>query len=423
MNDTIINVEHQLIPVLIKMELEGVKIDIKTLTTVELELNELSNKTITQIHQFTNSEINLNSSEQISGLLFDVLKLEPKVKKKSNSSHYSVDKSHLNKLSKDHEIIPLLLEYRKIISLLKFCNQLKVVNSKTKRLHGNFNQIGTATGRFSCSKPNLQNIPNIKVKAGETDRLKVLESKFREVFIPKHRCQFIGADYSQIELRVTAEMSQDAFLLNAYNDDLDIHKLTAREVFSVQFTDVTDEQRSIAKSINFGLIYGKTANGLAESLTEITKRVHSVEQAQKIMDDYFKRFSGVKSFLDGLIVFADKYGYSKTIYGRRRPIPELSSLRMSEREKGKRLAMNSPIQGSAADIIKMAMIACDKAITKNNLKSKLVLQIHDELLFEVPDDEVSIMKILVTKEMENAVKLSVPLKIDLKTGKNWATAH
>lgn len=426
MNDTIINIEHQLIPVLVKMELEGVKIDVKTLSIVELELNELSNKTQIQIQQFTNAEINLNSSEQISRLLFDVLKLEPKTKKKSNSSHFSVDKSHLNKLSKDHEIIPLLLEYRKIVSLLKFCDQLKKVNCKTKRLHGNFNQIGTATGRFSCSNPNLQNIPNVDIKAKENEeitRLKVLESKFREVFIPKQGCQFIGADYSQIELRVTAEMSQDIFLLKAYNGDFDIHILTASEIFKVKLDDVTKEQRSIAKSINFGLIYGKTANGLAESLTEITKRVHSVEQAQKIMDDYFKRFSGVKSFLDGLVVFADKYGYSQTIYGRKRPIPELSSSRMSEREKGKRLAMNSPIQGSAADIIKMAMIACDKAITKNNLKSKLVLQIHDELLFEVPDDEVPIMKKLVTKEMENAVKLSVPLKIELKTGKNWAMAH
>ncbi|PWB21490.1 DNA polymerase [Flavobacterium sp. HTF] len=423
MNHTIINVEHQLIPVLVKMELEGVKIDVKKLSNVELELNDLNESIKIQIYQFTNSDINLNSSEQVSKLLFDDLKIEPKTKKKSNSNFYSVDKSHLSKLSKDNEIIPLILDYRKITSLLKFCNQLKNVNSKTKRLHGNFNQIGTATGRFSCSKPNLQNIPNVKVKAEEKNRLKVLESKFREVFIPKKGCQFIGADYSQIELRVTAEMSQDAFLLKAYNEDLDIHKLTASEVFGVKFKDTTDEQRSIAKSINFGLIYGKTANGLAESLTEITNKSHSLEQAQKIMNDYFKRFSGVKSFLDGLVVFADKYGYSKTLYGRKRPIPELSSPKMSEREKGKRLAMNSPIQGSAADIIKIAMIACDKAITQNNLKSKLVLQIHDELLFEVHDNEVSIMEKLVQKEMENAVKLSIPLKIDLKKGKNWAMAH
>lgn len=425
MNDTIINVEHQLIPVLVKMELEGVKIDIKTLSFVELELNELSNSTKIQIHQFANSEINLNSSEQVSKLLFEVLKLEPKTKKKSNSSYYSADKSHLNKLIKDHEIIPLLLDYRKITSLLKFCNQLKNVNSKTKRLHGNFNQIGTSTGRFSCSNPNLQNIPRVKKKVTEDEkkRLKVLESKFREVFIPKNGCQFIGADYSQIELRVTAEFSQDSFLLKAYNENLDIHILTASEIFKVKFNDVTDEQRDIAKSINFGLIYGKTANGLAESLTEITKRLHSVEQAQKTMDDYFKRFSGVKSFLEGLIFFADDLGYSKTLYGRRRPIPELSSSRISERQKGKRLAMNSPIQGSAADIIKMAMIACNTAISKNNLKSKLVLQVHDELLFEVPDDEVLVMEKLIKNEMENVVKLSIPLEISLKTGKNWSITH
>lgn len=211
--------------------------------------------------------------------------------------------------------------------------------------------------------------------------------------------------------------------MKAYNEDLDIHILTASEIFQIKFNDVTDEQRSIAKSINFGLIYGKTSTGLAESLTEITKKTHSVEHAQKIMDDYFKRFSGVKSFLDGLIVHADKYGYSQTLYGRKRPIPELSSSKISERQKGKRLAMNSPIQGSAADIIKMAMIACDKALTKNNLKSKLVLQVHDELLFEVPNDEVPIMKKLVKFEMENVVKMSIPLEIGLATGKNWAMAH
>lgn len=423
MNDSIINVEHQLISVLVKMELEGVKIDLKTLSSVELELNELIDSTRIKINYFTNSEIKLNSSEQVNKLLFDDLKLEPKIKKKPNSSYYSVDKSHLNKLRKDHEIILLLLDYRKITSLLKFCDQLKKVNSKTKHLHGNFNQIGTATGRFSCSKPNLQNIPNVKVKVDEINRLKVLESKFREVFIPKNGCQFIGADYSQIELRVTAEMSQDAFLLKAYNKDLDIHKLTASQTFGVEFNDVSDEQRSVAKSINFGLIYGKTANGLAESLTEITNKPHSVEQAQKIMDDYFKRFSGVKSFLDELIVFADKYGYSKTLFGRKRPIPELSSSKISERQKGKRLAMNSPIQGSAADIIKMAMIACDTAIMKKNLKSKLVLQVHDELLFEVPDYEIPIMEKLIKHEMENVVKLSIPLEVSLKTGKNWSLSH
>lgn len=421
MNDTIINVEHQLISVLVKMELEGVKIDMKTLSSVELELNELNESVKIQIHHFTNSEINLNSSEQVSKLLFDDLKLEAKTKRKPNSNYYSVDKSHLNKLRKDHEIITLLLDYRKITSLLMFCNQLKVVNPKTKRLHGNFNQIGTATGRFSCSNPNLQNIPN--VKGEKTNRLKELESKFREVFIPKNGCQFIGADYSQIELRVTAEMSQDAFLLNAYNRNIDVHILTASKIFEIKFSDVTDEQRSIAKSINFGLIYGKTASGLAESLTEITKKAHSVEQAQKIMDDYFKEFSGVKSFLEGLIAFADDFGYSKTLYGRTRPIPELSSSRLTERQKGKRLAMNSPIQGSAADIIKMAMIACDTAITKKNLKSKLVLQVHDELLFEVPKDEIPIMEKLIKHEMENVVNLSIPLEISLKTGQNWSLSH
>jgi len=222
---------------------------------------------------------------------------------------------------------------------------------------------------------------------------------------------------------VTAEMSQDPFLLKAYNEGLDIHRLTASEVFNVPFSKVTDEQRSIAKSINFGLIYGKTAIGLSETLTEITGKLHTVEDSNLIMKNYFDRFSNVKNFLDDLVNKADLHGYSSTLFGRRRPIPELSSSKISERQKGKRLAMNSPIQGTAADIIKMAMVSCDRQITKQNLKSKMILQVHDELLFEVPHNEVKVMEKLIKFEMENVVRLSIPLEVDVKKGENWAFAH
>lgn len=423
METSIVHLEHNLMPVLVKMELAGVEIDIQKLLDVELSLNELNIEIKNKIEQLTRGSLNLNSSEQLSKFLFEELNIKPKNQKIGKNGCYSVDKSHLEKLKDKHEFVALLLKYRKINSLLKFCNQLKIVNPVTARLHTNLNQIGTATGRFSSSKPNLQNIPRIKVSDAETNMLKILESKFREVFIAKSDCILIGVDYSQIELRVTAEMSQDPFLLKAYNQGMDIHSLTASEVFQIKISEVTEEQRSIAKSINFGLIYGKTPVGLAETLTEITKKEHTVEQSQKIMNDYFERFKGVKSLLQGLVEQADKNGYSTTHFGRTRPIPELSSSKLSEREKGKRLAMNSPIQGTAADIIKMAMIACDKAITESKLKSRMILQVHDELLFEVPEDEISVMEELVKYQMENVVRLSVPLEVDVKKGLNWSVAH
>lgn len=429
MNQDILDLEYKTLHVVMKMELDGVKIDTKKCKQTLKQLSKLNKTLIQQIQIFAEEEINLESPLQLHKLLFETLQLQPKVDKVGKNGCYSTDKSHLKKLTAQHEIVPLLLDYSKTKSLINFCKQLQNVNPVTKRLHGQFNQTGTATGRFSCSKPNLQNIPNPKLKKEEINELKILESKFREMFVPKRDCQFICADYSQIEIRVATEMSQDPFLLKAYNETdssgnkLDVHKLTASETFGIPYSEVTDEQRSIAKSINFGLIYGKTAFGLSATLTEITGKHHSKEQAEVIMSKYFQRFNGVKTCLDGLIDFADKHGYSETIYGRRRPIPQLSSNKLSERNAGKRLAMNSPIQGTAADIIKMAMVACDKEISTRNLKSKLVLQVHDELLFEVPDEEMEVMEQLVRETMENVVRLSVPLEVGLDKGYNWAMAH
>ena len=423
MNNTILKLENQTLFAIIRMELNGVKIDLKKCKKVHVNLEKIKSSLVVNIQQHCNKEININSSEQLAKLLFEDLGLQPQLEKVGKNGNFSVDKSHLLKLYDQHQVVALLLDYRKTVSLLNFCKQLEKVNPKTKRLHGQFNQIGTATGRLSCSKPNLQNIPNIKVEDDETSELKILESQFREMFIPKKGCVFICADYSQIELRVAAEMSQDKFLLKAYNTGMDIHTLTASEVFKIKLSEVTSQQRKIAKSIYFGLIYGKTPIGLAQTLTEITGEHYSIEKAQEIMDTYFERFSGVKTCLDGLIDFADTYGYSKTIFGRKRPIPQLTSNKLSERNQGKRAAMNSPIQGTAADIIKMAMVACDQKIIEQNLQSKMVLQVHDELLFEVPKNEIEIMKKLVRETMENVVQLSIPIEVGLEIGKNWAMAH
>ncbi|WP_143883528.1 DNA polymerase [Chryseobacterium binzhouense] len=423
MDIAINQLEHDLIRVLAKIEFSGVKIDTKKLERVEHQLLNRLQMTTEKISEIAGSEINLNSNEQLSTLLFETLEIQPKVTTKGKSGLISVDKSHLEKLKEDHEIVSLILDYRKTNTLLNFCNQLKEIHPKTKRLHCNLNQIETATGRFSCSNPNLQNIPNVKLKDNETDELKIIASKFREVFIAEKGCLLIGADYSQIELRVMAEISQDSFLLHAYNNGIDIHELTASKVFNCKISEVSEEQRKIAKTINFGLIYGMSAVGLAESLTAITKKHHFKEDAEKMMSDYFAEFNGVKSCLEGLVDYADHHGYSRTLFGRTRPIPELSSNDLSTREKGKRLAMNSPVQGSAADIIKMAMVNCDKAMSAKRLHSKIILQIHDELLFEVPEDEVAIMEKVIKYEMENVVRLSIPLTIELGKGENWAVAH
>ncbi len=420
---TILELEHKLIPITSKMERNGVKINITLLGRTELRLVSFKNDVLEQVKCFSDENFNINSNEQLGKWLFETLNIKPRNRELSKKGYYKVNKAHLLKLVDDHKVIGLILRYRKVTALLKFCSQLGKTNSKTKRLHANLNQIGTETGRYSSSKPNLQNIPNPKLKDGETDELKIIESQFRKMFVPKRGYEFVCADYSQVELRVMTHYSQDPFLLKAYSENIDLHKLTASEIFEVNFSQVTDEQRSIAKSINFGLIYGKTAYGLSADLTRITGKEYSVEDAQEVIDNYFSKLPKVKQCLEAFIDQADNLGYAQTLYGRRRPISQLQSSKLSVRKSGKRIAMNTPIQGTAADILKLAMIKCDTAITKQNLKSKMVLTVHDELLFEVPKNELKIMKQLVKDNMENAVKLTVPLEVDMETGTNWAMAH
>ena len=270
--------EQQLTPVVANMEMAGVKIDIKELRKVKSELLDIQAQLQADIHKVLGKNININSNEQLSQALFDDLQLQSQVEIKNKKGFYPVDKTHLKKLVDEHEVIAMLLDYRKTKSLLKSVSQLSLIHPKTKRLHASFNQIGTATGRFISSKPNMQNVNSNQVDKEETNRLKILESKFRQLIVPAKGNVFVGADYSQIELRITAEFSQDPFLLKAYREGLDIHTLTASEVFDVAFKDVLPEQRKVAKTINFGLIYGMSPIGLAQSLTQITQKHHTKEQ-------------------------------------------------------------------------------------------------------------------------------------------------
>ena len=275
------------------------------------------------------------------------------------------------------------------------------------RIHGKFNQTITATGRISSTEPNLQNIP-VRMALGR---------EIRKVFVPKDDCVFLDADYSQIELRILAHMSDDENLIEAYRESKDIHAATASLVFHVPLEEVTKTQRSNAKAVNFGIVYGISSFGLSQDLS-ISKK-----EAEKYIDDYFKSYPGIKNYLDNSVKEAKEKGYSTTMFGRRRPIPELKAGNFMQRQFGERVAMNSPIQGTAADIMKIAMINVERELRKNNLKSRIVLQVHDELLVETYKDEISTVQDILVKNMEGAANLHVPLDVDVKEGNNWDEAH
>ena len=272
---------------------------------------------------------------------------------------------------------------------------------------GKFNQTITATGRISSTEPNLQNIP-VRMALGR---------EIRKVFVPKDDCVFLDADYSQIELRILAHMSDDENLIEAYRESKDIHAATASLVFHVPLDEVTKTQRSNAKAVNFGIVYGISSFGLSQDLS-ISKK-----EAEKYIDDYFKSYPGIKNYLDNSVKEAKEKGYSTTMFGRRRPIPELKAGNFMQRQFGERVAMNSPIQGTAADIMKIAMINVERELRKNNLKSRIVLQVHDELLVETYKDEISTVQDILVKNMEGAANLHVPLDVDVKEGNNWDEAH
>ena len=315
----------------------------------------------------------------------------------------------LEELAEYHELPREILNYRSLSKLkTTYIDVLPtLINSKTGRIHTSFNQTATATGRLSSSDPNLQNIP-IK---GDWGR------RIRETFIAEEGNLLLSADYSQVELRILAHLSNDEGLIEAFRNNLDIHTRTASEIFNIPIDKVTPDIRRIAKTVNFGVIYGISPFGLSETLSI------SRDEAKKYIEQYFKRHTGVKSYIEKTLDATRDTGYAATLFGRRRAIPEIKSKNSNIRQQGERLAINSPIQGTAADIIKIAMINIWKNIKDIGLKTKMILQVHDELLFELPAQELVIVKDIIKKDMEEVAKLQVPLSVDINYGKNWAEAH
>ena len=399
------DIEMPLLFVLYSMEREGVRVDKDGLSEYGKMLGERIEILEKEIYSEAGEEFNINSPKQLGVILFDKMKMPNGKKTKSG---YSTAADVLDKLAPDYPFVKKILEYRQLTKLKStYADGLAVYISGDGRIHGKFNQTITATGRISSTEPNLQNIP-IRMELGK---------QIRKVFIPKEGCVFLDADYSQIELRILAHMSKDEKLIEAYNSAEDIHRITASQVFGVPFDEVSDLQRRNAKAVNFGIIYGISSFGLSQDLSISRK------EANDYINQYFQTYPGIKGYIDSMVEDAKRTGYSLTMFNRRRPIPELKSSNFMQRSFGERVAMNAPIQGTAADIIKLAMIRVYDALKEGGYKSRLILQVHDELLVETYLDELDDVKRIVTDGMKNAVHLSVPLEIDLKQGKNWFEAH
>ena len=407
-SDLMETIEVPLIRVLADMELEGIKVDrnaLKNLSnTFNMELKTLEK----EIYSLAGEEFNINSSQQLGVILFEKLQLKTakKTKKKTN---YSTDVEVLTKLALDHELPEKLLRYRTLGKLKStYVDSLQnLINKESGRIHTSFNQTITVTGRLSSSKPNLQNIP-IRKKEGK---------KIREAFIPKEGHTLISADYSQIELRILAHCAEDEILIEAFNNGEDIHTRTALEIFQVLPQFVTEDLRNQAKTINFGIVYGMSGFRLANDLS-ISRKM-----ATTYIDNYFKRYSGVKKFIDATIEETKKTHEVQTIFGRKRRLDDINSSNINLRNFAQRAAVNTPIQGSAADLIKLAMIKMDAALRKNNMASKMLLSVHDEIIFETPFEEKDSLIDLAKKVMENVHPLKVPLEVNFGSGENWAQAH
>ncbi len=399
-------VELPLLEVLAEMEMVGVSIDVKHLKKLSKQSEEQLEKLSLRIYDKAGRKFNINSPQQLSQILFEDLKL-PSVRKTAKKTGLSTDIGVLVTLAKEHPLPGLLLEYRQLSKLKStYIDVLpKLVNKRTKRIHTSFNQTVTATGRLSSSDPNLQNIP-IRTDLGK---------QIRKAFIPRDKKFLIlSADYSQVELRILAHFSGDHTLMNSFKKGEDIHNRTASEVFGVRIDRVTPEERAIAKTTNFSIIYGVSAYGLSQQ-TNMT-----VQEAAMFIDVYFKRYPKVKEYIEGMIELARKQGFVTTLLGRRRYIPEIGSPNRQKREFAERTAINTPIQGSAADLIKVVMIDIARDLKK--YKSKMILQVHDELVFEVHKDELDEVKKMVKDKMENTVDLEVPIKVDINVGENWLEA-
>ena len=405
MTELFANIEMPLVFVLYDMQKEGVRVDKVGLKSYGEVLGNRIQVLEKEIYDEAGEEFNINSPKQLGIILFEKMNMPYKKKTKSG---YSTAADVLDKLAPEYPFVKKILEYRQLAKLKStYADGLAAYISEDGRIHGKLNQTITATGRISSTEPNLQNIP-IRMELGR---------QIRKVFIPKEGCVFLDADYSQIELRIMAHMSKDEKLIEAYNMAEDIHRITDSQVFGVPFDEVTDLQRRNAKAVNFGIIYGISSFGLSQDLSISRK------EASDYIEQYFKTYPKIKGYIDSMVEDAKKTGYSLTMFNRRRPIPELKSSNFMQRSFGERVAMNAPIQGTAADIIKLAMIRVYDALKKGGYKSKLLLQIHDELLVETYPDEIEDVKKIIEDGMKNAVKLSVPLEIDMKQGNNWLEAH
>jgi DNA polymerase-1 len=399
-------VELPLIEVLAEMEMAGVSVDTAYLGELSKRMEKQLNDLTSQIYDLAGRKFNINSPQQLSQVLFEDLKL-PSVRKTAKRTGYSTDIGVLETLAKEHPLPAVLLEYRQLSKLKStYIDSLpKLVNERTKRIHTSFNQTVTATGRLSSSEPNLQNIP-IRTDVGR---------QIRRGFVPRNKDYLIlSADYSQVELRILAHFSQDQTLMTSFKKGEDIHNRTASEVFGVRIDRVTSEQRAVAKTTNFAIIYGVSAFGLSRQ-TNMTP-----QEAGMFIDVYFKRYPRVKEYIDQTIELAREQGFVTTLLGRRRYIPEIDSTNRQKREFAERTAINTPIQGSAADLIKVVMIDIHAELRKR--KSEMILQVHDELVFEVHKDELDEVREMVRDKMENTVDLEVPVKVDINSGENWLEA-
>ncbi|SFG07293.1 DNA polymerase I [Oribacterium sp. WCC10] len=399
------DIEMPLIYTLYYMQKEGIRVDKEALLRFGEELRTGIDELQAKIYEQAGEEFNINSPKQLGEILFEKLGLKGGKKTKSG---YSTAADVLDKLAEDNRIVRDIQEYRTLSKLNStYAEGLLGFIREDGRIHGEFNQMVTATGRISSTNPNLQNIP-IRTELGR---------RFRKVFVPKDGCIFIDADYSQVELRILASLSGDPKLIAAYKDARDIHAVTASQVFHIPLEEVTDQQRRNAKAVNFGIVYGISAFGLSEGLSI------SRAEAKEYIERYFETYPDVKKYLDGEVEFARKNGYIKTVFGRRRPVPDINASNFMRRSFSERVAMNSPIQGSAADIMKKAMNDVDRALREGGYKARIVVQVHDELLIEAPLEEKDQVKALLIEKMQNAVDLQVLLVADASVGTNWDEAH
>jgi DNA polymerase-1 len=404
-----VRLEMPLVPVLSDVEMEGIRVDDKFLNDYSIELERMSNEIEKSIYEMSGVTFNIASPKQLGEVLFDHMKIDAKAKK-TKTGQYKTDEATLDKLSAENQVVSDILNYRKINKLRStYVDALpKLIHPKTGRVHTHFSQAVAATGRLSSTNPNLQNIP-IRTDLGK---------EIRKAFVPRDENHtLLAVDYSQIELRIVASIAEDKGMIEAFNDNMDIHTATASKVFSVALKDVTKDQRYKAKSVNFGLIYGQGAFGLAQNL-KISRT-----EARELIDAYFEQFSGVKKYMEDTINFCRENGYVKTIMGRKRFIPDINSNNQTVVGFAERNAINAPIQGSAADMIKLAMINIHRRLMNMQTGAKMILQVHDELLFDVPKKELDNIQKIIKHEMEIAMPLKVPVVAEAGNGNNWLEAH